>query len=48
MLKLFYTSLPFPFVSVLCFVFSFAMITLLVWADGGILEDRSNGGDAVA
>jgi len=36
MLKLFYTSLPFHFCMFLvCLAFSFAMITLLVGADGG-------------
>jgi len=39
-----YFTLAYPFVSVYCLVFSFAMITLLVGADGRSAEDRSHGG----
>jgi len=34
--------------SIPCFIFSFAMITLLVRVNGGIPGDRYDGGDATA
>jgi len=44
MLKIFPLAYPFSCVSFL-FVFSFAMITILVGADGGIFESRFDGGE---
>jgi len=43
MLKIFFTSLPFHSLCS-CLAFSFAMITLLVGADGANPGDRSDGG----
>jgi len=44
MLKLNYTSLPFHLCVCSCLVFSFAMITLLVGADGENPKGGSGGG----
>ena len=45
MINLNYTSLPFHFYVCSCPIFSFAMITLLVGADGNNVGDRSDGGN---
>jgi len=44
MINLNYTSLPFDFYVCSCPIFSFAMITLLVGADGNNAGDRLDGG----
>jgi len=42
--KLNYTSLPFHCYVCPCFIFSFAMIAIMVGADGGNSEGRLGGG----